>query len=182
MLNVKFQSNPSASRETETLLREEGLKRKDFLSPIPHDLPGCECEPKVNEWKEQAANPKFDRHAIVCPRSLKPDYKQFEIKCANCREVVAYVSAKDKTLTDFCDLHYLSWTDGKKWFGCMAPQISPIDLSLNFECACGNDTRDFRVASNLRPPLAVEKEKQNALRRGFGLKKSAFVAVEVKHS
>jgi len=66
-----------------------------------------------------------------------------------------------------------------QWHGCATLQVSPFDNKLGFECFCGNDTRDFRVRSNLTGKELASKLKENMIDRDFS-KNSKFYLEEVK--
>jgi len=135
-----------------------------------------------------------------CPKAK--GMKRYEIICAKCGDKVAEVSALDSKLTDWCDLHCYSesrlektfeWEEvpyqlkGKlktkrvkvyksvgKWHGCRSIQISDKDGKLGIECACGQDTRDFRVKNNLTGRELKAKLKENMIGRNFGVKNSKY--------
>jgi hypothetical protein len=97
-------------------LRERGGK-VEIYSFFPVDRFDCECIGKVNDAKklfatmnakEREAYKKKLGH-IKCPRADKPGYKKYLIRCADCGAVVAYVAARDKNLTDWCDMHYYNY-------------------------------------------------------------------------
>lgn len=106
--------------------------------------------------------------------------QKFFITCVRCGEQVGYCYANNEALEGWCDLHYICWYDKKSWHGCMAVNVSPTDESLGFECACGEDTRDFRDNKNLPPiqkRLMIEYGQQH---RDFGKKTSRFLAIQEK--
>lgn len=112
------------------------------------------------------------------PDKQSKGYEKYTITCVNCGDVVAFVWAKDGTLRDWCDLHYICEHDKNTWYGCMAVNVSPIDGQLGFECACGEDTRDYRANQNLpRVTKQLMMEYSNK-HRGFGHKDAAFVALK----
>lgn len=110
----------------------------------------------------------------------KDGRKKYSITCARCGDKVAYCWARDEKLTDWCDLHYISWHDKESWRGAMAVNVSPIDGRLGFECCCGEDTRDYRASTNL-PPIQKELLVQYMMKhRDFGTKDSKFFASKDK--
>lgn len=180
-------NNPSVSQEELEYLKKNKVRK--LLSPIPSDKYDCDCSSFIREWQDKLA--KGSKEIFRCPRAK--GMKKFEIICGECGEKVAEVSAVDKTLKDWCDLHYYSESRLKrikeeknykyvgKWFGCLGLQISPKDDKLGIECACGNDTRDFRVKSNLTGQELKAKLINNMEGRDFGLKNSKFILKEVKN-
>lgn len=110
----------------------------------------------------------------------KTGLQRYDINCVNCGEKVAYCWAKNDKLEGWCDLHYVSWYDEESWRGAMVVNVSPIDGALGFECACGEDTRDFRATNSL-PPIQKRLMVDYILKhRGFGSKDSKFIAVARK--
>lgn len=135
---------------------------------------------------------------FTCPRS-KEGAIQYQIICNNCGEVVAECYSTDAKLKDYFDLHYISRSElveevseveyvdkkGKTkikkekqtvgyWQGCMVLNISPNDLAIGVECACGADSRDFR--GNLTMPAKRVASLVNKTMRGrnFGLQNSQY--------
>ena len=156
----------SVSKEAKRQLTQEGKLKKKIVSWFPVDLPDCECQPILVEMRK---NPTMMGY-LTCPKD-KTGYKQYEVKC-KCGNDIAVLWAKDETLTEWCDLHYLCEHNKKTWKGCMAVNISPIDLTLGFECTCGNDTRDFSANTTLSP-----KDKENKIKEN---KKNKFSIKEIK--
>ena len=141
-----------------------------------------------------------------CPKAK--GMKQYQIFCSECGDKVGEVSALDNKLTDWCDLHYYSESRlektfkfeelpvkiGRKlkvkrvkvyktvgrWHGCLGVQVSVKDGKLGIECACGQDTRDFRIKNKLTGKELKAKLKENMIGRDFGEKNSKFVVKEVK--
>lgn len=109
----------------------------------------------------------------------KRGYKQYSVICARCGDQVATVWATDGTLKDWCDLHYICWHDENTWYGAMEVQISLIDEQLGFECACGEDTRDFRTAKSMSPVLRDLAANYSMKHREFNKPTSAFVATKI---
>lgn len=108
----------------------------------------------------------------------KTGYKLYIVNCVSCGEKMAKVWATDGQLTDWCDLHYLSWYDKDSWHGCLTVNVSPIDGLLGFECACGEDTRDFRGRNSL-PPIQKQLMVEYVLKhRKFEHPHSKFIATE----
>lgn len=160
------------------------LKKKKFkvYSFYPVDRASCECQKMIQEWRDklrlmndrdktkEIAKTEF----ITCPKS-KIGYKRYKIYCSKCKELQGYVYAKDKTLTDFFDFHYFQWSDGERWYGCLTPNISPIDEKLTLECCCGQDNRDFRGNNTLPLKTAIKIEDQNKIGRNYGVRNSKFL-------
>ena len=137
----KLKYNPvKVSPETETFMKLKKLKKLEFLSYHPHDLPKCVCEPLVKDYQFQASKPNFKPFRITCPKSKDILYKQHQIFCGKCSETVGYLYTRNaKTaFTDFCDFHYYNYAEGGRWFGCRTAQISPVDLVLRFEVWLGS--------------------------------------------
>lgn len=106
------------------------------------------------------------------------DLKRFDILCTNCGQKVAYCYAKNDKLDGWCDLHYLCSYDPITWYGCMAVNVSKIDNHLGFECACGEDTREYRDNQTL-PPIQRQLMAEYSLKhREFGTPDSKFITLE----
>lgn len=120
---------------------------------------------------------KFREQGVIDLVEDKTGYSLFTVYCKNCGSKVATVWATDETLTDWCDLHYYTLLTPTGWAGCLAVNDSPIDGRLGFECACGMDTRDYRVNKSL-PPIAKQfMIEQNEKQRPFDKPSSGFVAL-----
>ena len=103
--------------------------------------------------------------------------KKYDITCTRCGEKVAYVWAKNDKLDDWCDLHYICGYNKDSWFGAMAINVSPIDGKLGIECACGEDTRDYRANKTMAPiqkNLMIEYVMKH---RDFATPDSKFIAI-----
>jgi hypothetical protein len=167
---------------------------KQIISFLPCDMHDCDCYGLIRDWLDKLS--KLDTHQrellknkigiIDCPRSKNK--KRYEVRCANCGDLVAYVHADDNNLTRWCNLHYVSEAQLVKqkkveygeWHGCMGIQVSPIDGKIGVECACGNDTRDFRVKNNLTGEQLETKIKLNMKGRELNQKDSKFIIKEIK--
>lgn len=199
---------PKTSQETlQKLLNKEEVKIVSFL-PIDSKDCDCFkvikdwVERLSNIRPEDVARVQKDMGMINCPSMVGK--KHYEIRCGVCGDLVAYVHATDESLKDWCNLHYVSeakliktyyFVDvvGKKgklkkekresyygeWHGCMTPNVSPIDGKFGFECACGNDSRDFRLA-HLTTDIVKAKIKENMIGREFNQENSKYILVEVK--
>lgn len=172
------------SLEIEDILKHEEPEPKLYAYGFfPIDPPGCECYKKITDYQEKLAvlnmeqvNERLDTDKYMeCPRD-KTGMNRYQIKCRVCKEIVGYTWAKDKTLMDWCDFHYVSWCDENGWKGCYTPNISPIDMHLGLECTCGSDTRDFRASIK---KSWLEKEKINSVGRKFGTGTSKFMVKKV---
>lgn len=152
----------------------EGSKKQRIVSLVPIDRVGCVCQEKIDEMKKTLSVSRY-----TCPRVTEKGMKQYLITCGNCGADMAYIYAKDKKLSDWCDLHYISENTGTEWKGCVATHISPIDGQLCFECACGQDTRDFRANTTLPSKIALEIAEKNLIGREFGKRNSKFKVKEV---
>lgn len=172
-----------ASRKLSTKLTTREEAYVSVYSFFPIDRASCECDDAIHAFKARMgtmAEGQRRKHIkelghLECPRD-KTGMRRYEIYCGErkCKQVLGYLWATDKHLTDWCDFHYLSWSDGEQWYGCLTPNISPVDEYLGLECCCGNDTRDFRANMTLPGKVAHEIEKRNAVGRRFGEKDSKF--------
>ncbi len=165
----------------------------EVYSFFPVDRASCECHLLIHQWKEKLAMLSGGKRReavstqgfITCPRS-KVGMKRYKITCKNCNEIQGYCWAKDSTLKDWCDFHYINWAGKHKkiknkkvdyeylWKGCFTPHISPITEQLCMECSCGQDTRDFRGNMTLAPKRAYDIEEENKIGREFGKSNSKF--------
>jgi len=153
----------------------------------PVDRADCPCQEIAKQWKNKLAmsNEKEQRALISqrpyieCPRD-KSNMNYYEVRCKKCNEVMGYCWATDATLQDWCDFHYVQWSDGQQWHGCLTPHVSPITQELCFECCCGNDTRDFRANMTLNEKRVDELEERNSKGRELGSKHSKFIARKFK--
>ncbi len=169
-----------ASPEMKTKASNAGGKVQIY-SFFPIDRAYCDCQKLIHEWKQKLAplsgegsKEVSERQSfIVCPKN-KVGMKRYRIDCNNCKETQGYCWATDKTLTDWCDFHYTNWTDGDSWHGCVGPHVSPITEQLHLECACGQDTRDFRANMTMDPKEAYEREQKNVIGREFNQRNSKF--------
>lgn len=170
-----------ASTEMKVEALRSKNKKVEIYAFFPNDRADCECQKMVLEWKKKLAPlPSNKRKGLiqeagflVCPRD-KAGMNRYKITCKNCKETLGYCWATDSTLKDFCDFHYVSWTDGQEWHGCLTPHISPITEQLCFECCCGEDTRDFRANMTLSGKVAYQKEELCKVGRDFGKANSKF--------
>lgn len=175
-----------ASRETGLMVKKLAKKKLEIYSFFPNDKADCVCQKMVLEWKKKLASASTkERRSLLenkkfleCPKN-KFGLSRYEIRCKKCNQVLGYCWASDSTLKDFCDFHYVQWTNGTQWYGCFTLQISPITQQLCFECACGEDTRDFRANMTLSSKLSEAHEKVNAVGREFGNKNSKFLVRQV---
>lgn len=176
----KVKASPDVA---DALGKNEERKVYSFFPIDPFD---CDCFEKVQSWEKRLgeagkrAQSMMDREGhIVCPRSKEDKYKQYDVVCNNCGETVAQVHSTDKRLTEWCNLHYVSWHDKNKWRGCFGINLSPIDGKPGFECTCGQDTRDFRTTKN-RSKVYQQKKVENMEGREFGLSNSKFKLKKTK--
>lgn len=131
---------------------------------------------KIQRAKFLSKNAPFD----FVENKEEKGYKLYKVICVQCHDELALVWAKDETLRDWCDLHYITEYDKNSWRGCMTVQNSDVDDQLGFECACGEDTRDHRGRSSLPPVLRKLAIEYSMKHRAFGTKDSAFIAMQVK--
>src|SRR3990167_1194940 len=176
MKRVIFASSVMADR-----LKAAKQKKLSIYSFFPIDRGNCECVKLVSEWKDRfmLMHPKNKEDEIlrvghlVCPKD-KTGYNRYIITCNNCNEGMGYCYATDDSLSDFFDFHYVQWTNGTVWKGCLPPNISPSDEKLTLECTCGQDPRDFRANQTLPAKTAVEIETANRRGREYGQSNSKF--------
>lgn len=169
-----------------TLLKKETLRVYSFF---PIDRMSCDCQPSIKAFKEKLSimPPHKQQEEIEklkqleCPRD-KSVMKRYELYCRSCGAIQGYCWATTPKLEDWCDFHYAQWTDGTRWFGCLTPNISPIDEKLTLECCCGNDSRDFRANMTLPGKVAYEMEEENRRGRDFSTHQSRFGVREVTAS
>jgi len=152
----------------------EGSKKQIIISLVPVDRANCECQEKIVEMKKNLKVTKYE-----CPRAKEKGMKKYLITCGECGSKIAYVHAKDRKLSDWCNLHYITENTGSEWKGCMAVNISPIDEKLGFECTCGQDTRDFRANTTLPSKMAMSIAEENLIGKEFGKRNSKFKVKEV---
>jgi hypothetical protein len=169
------------SREVGIIVKASKEKKINIYSFFPCDKSNCECQPLVLKWKQDLAIMPSDKKeklltekkVLDCPKKTK-NYNKYEIVCKTCGQILGYCWASDQTLTDFFNFHYVQWTDGNEWYGCLTPNVSPITQQLTLECTCGADTRDFRANMTLSPETAMGMEKENSVGREFGKSSSKF--------
>jgi len=201
----------------ETFIRLLAGEKIKIVSFLPLDKPDCDCYSKIQDWTNKFGNmtPEQIRDirskgVINCERAEQEGYKNYEIICALCGDLIATVALKDGDINTYCNLHYVAeallgeeetekeeityYKDKKKlptkkmvkatkvigeWHGCLTPSVSLMDGKLGFECACGNDTRDFRMA-HLTNATTIAKMKENMNGRNFGEKNSKYILREIK--
>lgn len=168
MSQIKY---PSVSKETANKIT--GNKWVRTVSQIPYDKYDCKCKPLVENYFKQVANGQKPDY-VECNHHHEY-YNQYEIICNNCNNVVANCWSSDGSLSDYFDLHYVCENNGKNWRGAMSLNISPIDGKLGIECACGQDTRDFRANNTL--PLKEKNQRiiEGLKGREFGKGNSKFL-------
>lgn len=176
------------SPKQSTMLKASGKRRHEVYSFYPIDKADCVCQDYINEWRQKMARMdeagrdaelEKTRH-IECPRvKQNTGYKRYKVVCNKCNRPQGYLYADSPKLNDWFDFHYVQWHYGKYWYGCFSPHISPITEKLHFECACGQDTRDFRANRSMPGPLAYEKELENRKGRDFGKADSKFRLEEI---
>lgn len=172
---------PVVSKDTKAMLAGNKLKGQILYSFFPCDRWNCECVALKNDRIAELAQLNEDkrREAILredhmeCPRD-KDGMRCYRIYCNNCDSPIAELWSKDEALSDFCDLHYISFTDGEVWKGTFGVNISPIDGKLGFECACGADTRDFRANTTMPGKAVREKIDANLKGRDFGVEGAKY--------
>lgn len=208
------------SNEELAFLKKSRLLKHDIYSFFPVDKWDCECQGLINDIKNQMTHLrpediedfKKSLGVVRCPKAIRPTYKKYKVKCQNCGEIVAEVFATGPDLKDYCDLHYVGYSEIRKttivqkqvvedkapagkthgptrevdvekiieegfWQGALTVNISPIDGTLGFECACGVDTRDFRANMTLPSEIRQAKIAITSQGREFGKGNSKFLSV-----
>lgn len=173
----------------ETFIDISNNGNKLIISTLPNDHHDCDCFGLVRSWNEKLSKmspeEKLKQKPVDCPRAK--GLTKYEIRCRECGDLIAYVNAENEQLDGWCNLHYVSEAklgfeyqnfnvNGKlkkkkivigEWHGCIGLQLSSIDDKLGFECACGNDTRDFRIKNNLTGYQLKDKLNNNMIDRDF---------------
>ncbi len=90
----------------------------------------CPRTPEHRVCKQQISTGSI---FAVCPTE---GYKRFTIRCNNCKEELADIYAKDKTLNDWRRFRYKSWHDIKYWHGLRGANINPQTNRITLECSC----------------------------------------------
>lgn len=163
----------SVSKEAKEELIKTGQSKRKIKSWFPVDKWDCDCQPIIIEIKKDPSKFKY----VECPKVKSLKWKKYKVQCSNCGADIAELYAKDATLSEWYDLHYLCEHNKLKWSGCLAVNISPIDGRLGFECACGNDTRDFRSNTTLKSKDLVKKLEETEKGKDFGKVDSQFKVV-----
>ena len=171
------------SKETAEVVEQSGSKMVKVYSFFPVDRANCDCKKMIFDWqKKLAEETEAGRQSLLkktpfleCPRD-KTKLTRYAIDCDNCGALQGYCWATDKSLSDWCDFHYVQSTTGEYWVGCFTPHISPITQKLLLECCCGQDIRDFRANMTLSEKTAKHIEDNNASGREFNKADSKFVA------
>lgn len=172
------------------VLERENKERREVVSFIPINPPNIEREfvmQKADTLKMMATMKLQDRIAFM-EKSGPIDYvkkkgtgfKKYFVRCGSCGDMNAWVWAMDETLEKWCDLHYVFWHDKDHWHGCLAVNVSPIDRRLGFECACGEDTRDFRANKSLPRVVRSLLIDYSSKHRGFNHPHAKFIATKAK--
>ena len=175
-----------ASRDVATKMLKAKQDKIEIYSFFPVDPHDCECQSAVQDLKDELAvmseSQRKEKIAEMghfdCPRD-KQGMTRYQIRCKNCKQIMGYVWATDKNMHDWCDFHYSQWTDGAEWYGCLTPNVSPIDGYLGIECTCGMDSRDFRANMTLPGKIAYEIELENKQGRKFGVSDSKYELIPV---
>jgi len=184
-----------ASEETAQLAKKSNYRIVQVYSFFPIDRASCFCQKMIKDYRSKLDSHsqekreefiKRDKH-LVCPRD-KTGMRRRVITCNNCDEIQGYLWARDNTLKDWCDFHYVQWTETREikskkskkvfyetlWHGCFTPHISPITEELCLECTCGQDTRDFKANMTMNVKEAYKIEDKNKIGREFGESNSKF--------
>jgi hypothetical protein len=206
----------SVSKDELKNLKATAEGKKSIYSFFPCDKFDCPCQAIITDYKNKLVLMSSEkRHDLInsigfitCPRN-KDGYTKYQITCNNCGEIVGECYAKDETLKDFFDFHYIVYSelveekktvyeqndeDGKPlekqkkvikketvgyWRGALAINISPIDGHIGIECTCGEDTRDFRANTTLPKPARDLKISQTKEGREFATDDSRFNVKEI---
>lgn len=195
----------TASDNERVKLQALNLASREIIGFFPTDRADCECQPVIQDLQIKFGNMKPDeiakRKAILkileCPAD-KRGKKKFLVKCNECKEKIGVCFASDETLSDWVDFHYISKVQlvdeeiqviddlGKMkkgkvqkvyWTGALGINISPIDQKLGFECACGNDSRDFRANTTLSKKAREEFIRVTSEGRELGKDNSKFLTI-----
>jgi hypothetical protein len=166
------------SNEAKENLKKSKLKKIEILSQFPIDKHDCVCQKLIGKIKFEVSRGMGAPSIIHCPHSTN-GYKKYSIICANCKNKVGEVWATSLKMEDWFDLHYYTWHDDKRWYGGVGVNLSPIDGNVGFECACGNDTRDFRANQSLKGQPLVEKINSTMAGREWGKQYSKFKLKEI---
>lgn len=169
-------------------IKSLGLRtRREIISHMPVNPPEIESQIrmlKANILREMARMTHRQRMDFAeIPIDFvkdKGDRQKYDIWCSRCGDKVATVWADNEKLDNWCDLHYICWYDKDSWRGALTVNVSPIDKKIGFECACGEDTRDFR-ANRALPPVQKQLMIEYSLKhREFGKSTSKFAAIAVR--
>lgn len=165
----------SYSKETAEYIKQNNITEENpkiFYGLTPADRYECSCQKLIRKMYDVVGG-GGKSYYVECDHK-RTGYNQYNITCKKCGSTVAKVWAKDTSLEDYFDLHYVCTLDDVGWHGALSLNISPIDGRIGIECACGNDTRDFR-ANNTLPPLTLkEKIEETSAGRDFGKSSSKF--------
>jgi len=176
-------------KPSDEAIKSLGMRSKrTIVSPIAINPPSKEkhfAMEKANLLRSLARMSPVVRNAYLKSKAPfdfvkdKKGYKQYRISCVRCGDQIATVWATDMSLKDWCDLHYTCWHDENTWYGAMEVQISLIDEQLGFECACGEDTRDFRTAKSMSPVLRDLAANYSMKHREFNKPTSVFLVEKI---
>lgn len=175
----------NASQEIKKEVKKNGPHK--VLGYFPIDGPNehahnelVEARRRLEIMKERGRKDEMEKKPVLDSAISNEGKTKYLITCGKCGVAQGYVWAKDDKLTDWSDFHYLNWSDGKQWYGCLVPHVSPIDGKLCLLCCCGQDTRDFRANMTLGAEKADEIEAKNKRGRNFGTNSSKFKVKEYK--
>ena len=166
---------PSTSKELKEYAKKMGINKnnlEEFVGQTPADKSDCSCQKLIRKMLDEVGKGSKPYY-IQCDRK-SVGYKHYEIICNNCGHTLARCWAKDETLKDYFDLHYVCSTDGENWYGAMSLNLSPIDAKIGLECSCGQDTRDFRANTTLPSKKLKDKISANAIGKDFAKADSKF--------
>jgi len=148
----------------------------------PRDLQKKFAMKRADILREMALMSAADREMFIDKGVIdfvtdKGDRKKYDIFCSRCSEKVAYVWAANDKLDEWVDLHYICWYNKESWRGALSINVSPIDGRIGIECACGEDTRDFRTAKHIPPIRRTLMIEYSLKHRQFGSPESKFAAI-----
>lgn len=128
----------------------------EIVSKFTLDKHDCECkkEQDLAQLKMQRMSEKERRTYLdslephTCPLVKKNKLKKYALSCPDCKDVVAYVHAKNKKLENKANIHYYSWYNSNSWRGTYGVNINPHTLRMTFECCCGSSWDLYQLKVN----------------------------------
>ena len=119
-------------------------KKRDIIAP----LEVCPSDHKICRDHNTSVSLNFSRVGKI-PQGyiddspcLKSGLHKYKVGCKNCKEKLAEVYGKDKTLKTWAGLRYYSWHDKESWNGTRGVNIK--DDVIKIECCCDpNKNKDI---------------------------------------